>query len=61
MRSGKWKYIREGKTEFLHDLTVDEREQADFGVAESTRLTAMRNEFDEWASHMQKYPARQNG
>ncbi|MEQ1765115.1 MAG: sulfatase-like hydrolase/transferase, partial [Pyrinomonadaceae bacterium] len=25
MRSGKWKYLREGKTEFLFDLSVDER------------------------------------
>ena len=41
MRSGKWKYIREGKNEFLHDLSIDEREQANFADSESNVLENM--------------------
>ncbi len=57
MRSGKWKYVREGKNEFLHDLSVDEREQADFSMTETDRLAEMRAEFDKWESGMMKYPS----
>jgi arylsulfatase A-like enzyme len=60
MRSGKWKYIREGKAESLHDLSVDEREQADYKATELTTLKRLREEFDRWESGMQKYPPRSN-
>lgn len=56
MRSGKWKYIREGKNENLHDLSVDEREQADFKVSQRSVLERLRGEFVRWESGMQKYP-----
>ena len=55
MRSGKWKYIRDGKNEFLHDLSVDEREQADFSGTEKTTLERLRGEFQKWESGMMKY------
>jgi arylsulfatase A-like enzyme len=58
MRSGKWKYIRDGKSETLHDLTVDEREQADFSVAQPAVLERLKNEFRKWESEMEKYPAK---
>jgi arylsulfatase A-like enzyme len=57
MRSGKWKYIREGKNESLHDLSVDEREQADFAQAQPQILERLRREFDTWAMGMMKYKA----
>ena len=59
MRSGKWKYIREGKNENLHDLSVDEREQADFKVSQRSVLERLRGEFVRWESAMQKYPVEE--
>jgi arylsulfatase A-like enzyme len=59
-RQGKWKYIREGKNEFLYDLSVDEHEQADFAAAEPRLLSDMRTGFDQWVSAMQEYPKQQN-
>ncbi len=56
MRSGKWKYIREDKAEFLYDLSIDEREQADFTKAEQKRVGELRKQFDDWAAGMMKYP-----
>jgi len=56
LRNGKWKYIREGKNEFLHDLSVDEREQANFSTAEPKTLAQLRLKFNEWESQMPQYP-----
>jgi len=57
MRSGKWKYIREGKSESLHDLSVDQREQADYKNAEPSTLERLRGEFKKWESTVVPYPA----
>ena len=57
VRKGKWKYLREGSTEFLYDLSVDEREQAEFGRKHPAIVTGLRQEFDAWQSEMAKYPA----
>jgi len=57
MRSGKWKYLRDGKNEFLFDLSVDEREQADFKDSHPEILERLRAEFTKWESEMQRYPA----
>ena len=57
VRSGKWKYLREGKNEWLFDLSADEREQADFKDSEQPTLARLRREFDLWESTMQKYPS----
>lgn len=57
MRSGKWKYLRDGKNEFLFDLSVDEREQADFKDSHPEILERLRSEFTKWESEMQRYPA----
>jgi arylsulfatase A-like enzyme len=56
MRSGKWKYVREDKNEFLYDLSIDEHEQADFAASESAKLSEMRKQFADWELGMQKYP-----
>ncbi|MEP7148849.1 MAG: sulfatase-like hydrolase/transferase [Acidobacteriota bacterium] len=56
MRSGKWKYIREGKNEFLYDLSVDESEQADFKTAQPAMLERLRGEFGKWESTVVSYP-----
>ena len=58
MRSGKWKYIREAKDEFLYDLSVDERENADFGKAHSQMLDRLRAEFKNWEASVVPYPPR---
>jgi arylsulfatase A-like enzyme len=56
MRSGKWKYIREGNNESLHDLAFDEREQADYKNAEPLTLGRLRGEFNKWESTVVPYP-----
>jgi len=56
MRHGKWKYIREGKNEFLFDLSVDEHEQAEFTMALPSKLEQLRAEFNKWESEMTSYP-----
>lgn len=56
MRSGKWKYIRDGKNEALHDLSMDEREQANFAETQADKLNDLRTRFKNWESHMMKYP-----
>jgi hypothetical protein len=55
MRSGKWKYIRDGSSEFLHDLSIDERENANFAKTEVSVFERLRNEFQKWESGMVKY------
>jgi arylsulfatase A-like enzyme len=55
-RSGKWKYIREGKDEFLFDLSVDEREQANYKNIEPRVLERLRGEFNRWESGVLAYP-----
>lgn len=56
MRSGKWKYIRDGKNEFLYDLSVDEHEQADFKESDAARIKLLREQFRKWESEMPHYP-----
>ena len=56
MRSGKWKYIREGKAESLFNLIVDERENANFKEAEPKTLERLRSEFNKWESTVVPYP-----
>ena len=55
MRSGNWKYVRDGKNEFLYDLSVDEHEQADFQYAKPEILKRLGDEFRRWEERMQRY------
>ncbi|MGQ0541794.1 MAG: sulfatase-like hydrolase/transferase [Blastocatellia bacterium] len=56
MRSGKWKYFRDGENEYLFDLSVDEREQADFKESHPDMLKNLRSEFLRWQSGVLQYP-----
>jgi arylsulfatase A-like enzyme len=56
VRKGKWKYLREGSSEFLFDLSVDEREQAEFGREHPEIVKSLRRDFEVWQSGMAKYP-----
>jgi arylsulfatase A-like enzyme len=56
MRSGRWKYIRDDKNEFLYDLDVDEREQANFAESRAKKLASLRTEFKKWEAGMASYP-----
>lgn len=60
-RSGKWKYLREGKEEYLFDLSVDEREQADFKEENQDTLQRLRAEFKKWQSQVLPYPTTEGG
>lgn len=55
VRHGKWKYLREGEKEFLFDLSVDEREQADFKNAEPRVISQLRDEFNKWDAGVLPY------
>ena len=57
MRSGKWKYVREGKSESLYDLSIDEHEQSDFKSAEPAALERLRNDFIKWEATVLSYPS----
>lgn len=55
-RRGKWKYLREEKSEFLFDLSADEREQANFKESHPEILESLRTDFAKWESGMISYP-----
>lgn len=56
VRIGEWKYIREVGNEFLFDLSIDEREQANFKKAEPQTFERLRGEFSKWESGVLAYP-----
>jgi arylsulfatase A-like enzyme len=61
LRSGKWKYIREGKNEFLFDLAFDEHEQANFKNKEPQTFERLRGEFNKWEAGVLAYPKDDGG
>ncbi|HVQ39494.1 MAG TPA: sulfatase-like hydrolase/transferase [Pyrinomonadaceae bacterium] len=57
---GHWKYVRDGAAEYLFDLSVDEREQANFREQNPAMFTQLRDEFKRWdATLLTRPPARQ--
>jgi arylsulfatase A-like enzyme len=58
MRSGRWKYIRDDKNEYLFDLSVDEREQANFAQTRAKKLASLKAEYKKWESGMASYPVK---
>ena len=48
VRKGKWKYLNDGKSEHLFDLSIDHREQADFRTHNPNMFTQLRSEFLKW-------------
>ena len=52
VRQGKWKYLRYGEDRMLFDLSVDEREQADFSETHSDVFERLSAEFAKWDQQM---------
>jgi arylsulfatase A-like enzyme len=48
VRQGNWKYLRDGPTRKLFDLSSDQREQADFSKKHPDMLERLAKEFDKW-------------
>ena len=56
---GHWKYLKDGPQEYLFDLSVDEREQANFRELNPTMFARLRDEFKQWdATVLPRPPAR---
>ena len=51
-RQGKWKYLRNGERRQLFDLSVDQREQADFSTTHPQVLDRLAAEFEKWNKQM---------
>jgi arylsulfatase A-like enzyme len=54
---GRWKYLKDGARESLFDLSVDERERADFREHNPTMFTQLKNQFKSWESTVLPRPA----
>lgn len=52
VRQGKWKFFRDGDVRRLFDLSVDQREQADFSKKLPAVLERLISEFDKWNEQM---------
>ena len=52
VRQGNWKYYRDGTQRRLFDLSVDQREQADFSVKNPDMLERLAAEFEKWNQQM---------
>ena len=52
VREGKWKYVRDGEVRKLFDLSLDQREQADFSNKQPEVLQRLMSEFDKWNDQM---------
>jgi arylsulfatase A-like enzyme len=57
VREGKWKYYREGPDRALFDLSIDEREQADFSKKYPDIMQRLSNDFDKWNKQMLPRPS----
>jgi hypothetical protein len=56
VRKGKWKFHRDGEVRKLFDLSVDQREQADFSNKHPEVLQQLMKEFDRWNDQMLPRP-----
>ncbi len=52
IRSGHWKYVRVNDDKYLFDLSVDEREQADFKDKHPDIFNRLQAEFNKWEANM---------
>lgn len=57
VRQGKWKYVRRGTLRTLFDLSVDEREQADFSKKQPDIMQRLSKDFDKWNEQMLPRPS----
>jgi arylsulfatase A-like enzyme len=59
---GHWKYVKDDADEYLFDLSVDEREEANFKEANPAMFQQLRDEFKKWDSTvLVRPPARRRG
>jgi len=59
VRSGRWKYLNDGSQEYLFDLSIDQREQANYRKQNPAMFNQLRNEFQNWQSRvLPRPPAR---
>ncbi|MCA1605646.1 MAG: sulfatase-like hydrolase/transferase, partial [Acidobacteria bacterium] len=59
VRRGRWKYFNDGTREYLFDLSIDQREQANFREQNPGMFNQLRNEFQKWQSQvLPRPPAR---
>ena len=56
VRQGKWKYYRNGEVRRLHDLSVDQHEQADFSKQHPEIRERLASEFEKWSEQMLPRP-----
>lgn len=56
MRQGVWKYLRVDGSDYLFDLSQDERERANKAGVEPERLVAMRAAWERWNASMPAIP-----
>jgi arylsulfatase A-like enzyme len=56
VREGKWKYVRDGAVRRLFDLSLDQREQADFSDKHPEVLQRLMGEFNKWNDQMLPRP-----
>lgn len=52
VRQGKWKYYRDGERRRLFNLSVDDRERADFSKQKPDVLERLEAQFDNWNRQM---------
>lgn len=58
VRRGRWKYYRRAEREYLFDLAVDQREQADFKESNPEMLRQLKSEFQQWEAQVLPRPER---
>ena len=58
VRRGRWKYYRRENSEYLFDLSVDQREQADFKESNPEVLRDLKSEFQRWEAGALPRPQR---
>jgi arylsulfatase A-like enzyme len=60
--NGSWKYVNDGTQEYLFDLAIDEREQANFREQNPSMFNQLRDEFKKWDSTvLPRPPVRRRG
>lgn len=57
VRKGKWKYVRNGPNRSLFDLSIDEREQANFSGKNPDVMQRLSNDFEKWNEQMLPRPS----
>ena len=57
VRSGDWKYLRQGEKEYLFNLANDEGEQTDLKDNNPKVFQQLRDRFDKWNRQVLPYPA----